>query len=245
MQSNMAFFLKLKLVLVCLFLQLSLSGQLYKAGLLMPINDADWQCCIHIPLSGFTLYASPDSRDIWGCINLEKYETEQRDYNQVVLIQNKESQVLTEWKLFRSSYEMRSLEYWEEKNGFYRVFDGYWIAKEELDKKKYTALNWKDFLEKYNRNTLGYYANDPGLNIRKGPGIENDKIMTLRGDEMEISLTQEYQGLWAKVEVTHYKVHPCSQSEPGDDEILKKFKGWIKLLDDDGTPNVHYYPSGC
>jgi hypothetical protein len=65
----------------------------------------------------------------------------------------------------------------------------------------------------------------------------------LKGDLLEIKLTQETKGLWCKVIVTKYSDHPCTSKGNFDEIKLETFTGWIELLSDDQTPNVSYYKS--
>ena len=33
--------------------------------------------------------------------------------------------------------------------------------------------------------------------------------------------------------------------EEGEPKVLNTYEGWAKILDDSGTPNLHYYAGGC
>ena len=99
-------------------------------------------------------------------------------------------------------------------------------------------MPWKECFLK--RNT-GFFAPETGLNLRSGPGIHNSKIVTLRGDSYSITLTGKLNGLWAEVEVELWEGNCCEE----DCKVINNYKGWIKLLDNKGYPNVWFYTRGC
>src|SRR5690606_40358846 len=57
---------------------------------------------------------------------------------------------------------------------------------------------------------LGFYANDPGLNLRDSPSVNGKVLKKLKGDLFEITPTTQSKGLWVKVKVKKYKEHPCT-----------------------------------
>lgn len=91
-------------------------------------------------------------------------------------------------------------------------------------------------------DVLGWYANEPGLNLRTEPTINSDILVTLKGDLWEITPTNETKGLWCKVTVKEYREYPCSGE---DDLVIRTLTGWVKLLSDEQTPNVWNYGKGC
>ncbi len=109
----------------------------------------------------------------------------------------------------------------------------------------YKATNWQDFLIENKDKFLGYYANKPGLNLRSEPLKSAKVLKTLRGDLFEIKLQKEAQGNWNKVKVIKYQEHPCKGNLTNEKNIEYILEGWIKTIDDSGTPNVWYYARGC
>lgn len=140
-------------------------------------------------------------------------------------------------------YEGVVLKYYEEKGDLLKVLvntseTSCYIKKSDLNKSGYVPMPWMQFL--LNKN-VEFYAPETGLNLRKGAGIDQEKIVTLRGDVFEIKLTGKTNGLWAEVEVEKYDSHYCT----GAHILEQKYKGWIKLLDDKGYPNIWFYSRGC
>ena len=123
--------------------------------------------------------------------------------------------------------------------GFVLVDDKYWIEIEDLKANGLKLVTWLQFAKE---KGSGWYAKDPGLNLRKGASTQHEIIATLKGDLFDIKPLQETEGLWCKVEVTEYRAHPCSG---GKDLIIRVLVGWVKLISDDLTLNVYNYSRGC
>lgn len=180
-------------------------------------------CCVYVPKSGLTLYNQPNGNKI-GTILSDKIEP---------------------IYLHEMTREMSALIYVVQKDGFVKIKDNGWLSITELNKQGLAPVNWMQYLIDNSSNVLGYYANNPGLNLRKSPSKQSKVILTLKGDLLEIKLTHETKGLWCKVKVTAYSEHPCASKGNFADIKQKTMTGWIKLLSDDLTPNVSYYPKGC
>lgn len=139
--------------------------------------------------------------------------------------------------LFSVGYEIEALVFTDRVAGFVLVDDKYWIEVVELNANGLRLVNWMEYAT---NNTSSWYANDPGLNVRKGPSSTYDVLATLKGDSFEIIPTKEIKGLWCKVKVTEYNMHPCAGGE-----AIKTFTGWVKLLSYEFTLNVYNYSRGC
>lgn len=221
-------------------------AQTQKAGVILPPEEfgPTYKCCVAIPQTGFTLYEEAQENSIAGCILPGKVEGSSEHYGYETLPESGDKMVKLK-DMHRISYEVYGLTFLEDKNGFVRINDKYWIQQAEVQKQNFSLASWMDFLRKNSGKVMGFYANDPGLNLRKGVGTNFEKILTMKGDEMEISLTGEVDGLWAKVKVKEYNEHPCNFMEEGEPKALNTYEGWAKVLDDSGTPNLHYYAGGC
>jgi len=219
--------------------------QTYKAGLILPENyEVESTCCIYLPPSGFTLYEKAQENSIAACLLPGEKESGRKEFYQLIVQKPESEEVVSFHKLEMIGYEVFAIPYQGIENGFIQIFDGLWVKLDELKQKGYRHVNWMDFMVKESGKVLGYYANEPGLNLRKGPSTDFDQILTLKGDVMEINLSPEIKGLWNKVKVFVFKEHPC-ESGPDAVDTLAVHQGWIKLLDDSGTPNVWCYRKGC
>jgi len=208
-------------------------GQELTKGLIMPNPTGSLKlCCLYIPTSGLAAYDQPNGRQI-AKISGEGYEA---------FIEKNEE--LTEFgysNFHMVGYEVMAMVYTDNRNGFVRINNGYWLNIDELESKGLVLTNWMDYLIN-KEDVLGWYANDPGLNLRTEPSVESNILIILKGDLFQITPTHETKGLWCKVKVTEFKKHPCSGDE---DLIIRTLTGWIKLVSDEQTPNVWNYAKGC
>ena len=54
-------------------------------------------------------------------------------------------------------------------------------------------------------SVLGYYANEPGVRLRKELNVNSEIIGSVRGDLFEIKLTNNVDGPWCKVKLPNIK----------------------------------------
>ncbi len=219
-------------------------------GLVLPMNyDEPELCCIYVPNSGLNIYNKPNGSRI-GLLtkNVEINKGDQSYYRIYIDRDDSEPEQIDLSNFQEIGYEVWAITYTERNNGFLRIVNNqnnYWISERELGDKNFKIQEWPEFLVDNVGQLLGFYANDPGLNLRTAPNSGSEILKTLQGDLFEITPTNERSGLWMKVKVKKYKEHICG-SLLSDDEILEyELDGWIKIIDDSGTPNVWYYSRGC
>ena len=216
--------MKTLFTLLCVLISFVCHSQHLTKGIIIPKNGSKFSaCCIYIPKSGLDIYDNPKGTQT-GKIVPDNIESS---------------------SLHQMTSEMSALIYVEQVDNFVKIKANCWLSITELSKHGLTPVNWMRYLIDNSPNVLGYYANNPGLNLRKSPSIQSEVILTLKGDLLEIKLTKEIKGLWCKVDVTAYTEHPCASKGNFTDIKQKSMTGWIKLLSDDLTPNVSYYPKGC
>ena len=228
-------------------------GQGFKSGLILPdfrIVDENEVCCIFVPKDGFNVYDSPKGQKIGTFIRLtDSKQDDQAPYKLYLYKPEKKVRELFELSNFQEiGYEIWALTFIDRKDGFIQVIgnkSNYWLEEKEIAKKGFKTETWQNFLFEKVGDLLGFYAKDPGLNLREKPDTNSKIISTLKGDLFEITPTAENIGGWTKVKVKKYREHPCS-SDLNEIEIIEfELEGWIKIVDDNGQPNVWYYSRGC
>ncbi len=219
-------------------------------GLIMPAGDNPGQgiCCIYLPTEGVTVY-NAEGQVVGRLQRQMKASNDAVGLYQLHLVDNQGLTI----ELFEHvaeffdevSYEIWAMVFHDKREGFVKVLSeksDYWLSLAELQQFKFVALPWAQFLLREQENLLGYYADDAGLNLRSAPNADAEHLLTIRGDLFEIRLTGESSGQWHKVEVIKSAEHFCSS---GEEKIEYRKTGWIKLIDDNGAPNVSFYSRGC
>lgn len=245
----------MKSVFFALFLSLSsiTFSQTHQNGLIIPRNfhldTFDNYCCVFAPTYGFSLYDAPNGNKIGKVVQKQNANLVLTE-SYVIALSNGVSNIYKNFNqgLTEVGYELFAMSFFKAKNGFVKVFNkksSYWLKVSEIEKAGYKATNWQDFLVENNNKLLGYYANKPGLNLRSEPTRDAKVLKILRGDLFEIQLQKEAQGNWNKVKVIKYQEHPCKGNLSKEENIEYILEGWIKTIDDSGTPNVWYYARGC
>lgn len=238
--------MKLILHLCCILIfGFSPQTQTITKGLIMPKDDGSFgSCCIYIPTSGISVYHKPNG-NVLGKIVQDTERDSNGEFHRIFLELDGQLELIKYPNLHMVGYEVMALVYVQHNSTFVKLNNGYWIKVSELEEKGLEIVDWMQYLIDKSDDVLGYYANNPGLNLRKSPTIQSDIIVTLKGDLWEIKLTEEVKALWCKVIVSEYSEHPCTSKGNFDAIKLRTFTGWIKLLSDDLTPNVSYYAKGC
>jgi hypothetical protein len=238
-QSRCAQLKKMKnLILIIIFIISSnaIYSQEFKAGVIMPDKEIKL-CCVYIPNSGLKIYDNPNGKP-QGQIFLGKADNNNEFYTAIIEKNGLEKE-LEYSNLEMVGYEIMALVFVDSKFGFVKLNNGSWISSEELKSKNLRLISWMAYAIEKNTE---WYANKPGLNLRKGPSTEFEKIIILKGDLFGIKLTAERKGKWSKVKVTEYRKHPCSGE---DNLIIKTYSGWIKLISEEETLSVWNYGKGC
>jgi len=233
-----------KLTLFLWLLPFLVQAQTYQNGLLLPINPEKVasanEFTVYLPKGGFPAYDTPNGQRI-GRIDFAAHEG---DVSFIGATPQSEITAAPEYYK-QISYSKSVLVYNAQKQGFVRVMGKYWLKARDVQARGFKVDNWQNFLNAKAGKLLGYYANDPGLNLRSAPTIKGKRIKTLKGELMQITPLNVNQGMWAKVRVRKLKRTPCETNLSEKENTEYVLTGWIKILDNDGTPNVWFYPKGC
>lgn len=212
-----------------------------KKGLLLPASPEQWEpCCLYIPENGLKLYAAA-SGDQVGVLKLTKPNSSSEFYeSQIEYINGTTAEF--KFKHFEMvGYEIYALKFRDSKGTFVQLENRMWIDGEEFSQSNLLVRSWFDYaLQK--EEILGWYANKPGLTLWGKPNKSSSQIKELKGDLLEINLTDETVNNWVKVRVDEYKAHPCVDP---DSKPVNTYSGWIELIDDYGLLNIWFYEKGC
>lgn len=215
--------------------------KLYGMGFLTPVKGAE-KLNINFPNAKIALYEHPQGNK---CGYIYK-----KDLLNVVYQVNGGKQAYGIALQDMTEFEKKNycLKFFEQRNGFVKVIlnsngRGYWISEKELGYLNYTALTWLSYLNQ--RKTGLHPLHQAGVNMRAAPDAKSKKIELLKGDRYLIDLTGNTEGMWAECNCRKYDVRPCKYKSPGTLKPIAQYKGWIKLTDDGGYPNLWFYIDGC
>lgn len=219
----------------------------------MPVtNNGEFDdiCCIYSPKEGFTVYGKPNGKQIGrikrNTISSDIQESQYSLYFWDNKDEKKEKIDLND--LAEVSYEIWSIKYIDRIDGFVRIInakDEMWLSEKELNSSGFGLTSWQTFIIENTDILLGFYANEPGLNLLSSPDSDSKILKKLKGNTFDIRPTNQSQDNWTKVKVTKTKEHPCGTSLNEEDNLEYQIEGWIQLVDKDGNPNVWYYSRGC
>lgn len=221
------------------------------AGIIVPVVDSllssKTYCCVVTPESGFTVYDKPNGKAI-GTVKREISEEDDQSPYKLYFISGTIKTKIDSEEYKEINYDIYAINYSDTAEGYVRVFDNrknYWLKVAEINQKGFKTVGWTEHLLKERHNVLGYYANEPGLKLRKEPNSNSDVIRNIRGDLFEIKLTEKISGQWCKVIITQYQEHPCETELKEQENKVDTTEGWLKIIDDNGEPNIWHYTKGC
>jgi hypothetical protein len=226
-------------------------GQFLQNGLILPqkIDDSE-SFCVYSPKEGFTIYDNPKGNKIGVLTRMVESNTGNQAASRLFYVNNstKKEELIDIWKFKQIGYEIWAIIYFERKNGFVKVIDkslNLWISENEIAERKFKITEWQEFLIEKSGEVLGYYANNPGINLYETPTTDGKVLKLLVGDLFEINPMKESKGLWTKVKVQKLKEEQCGGTLPESENVEYEIEGWIKIVDDNGLPNIRYYARGC
>ena len=232
-------------LLFCIFSNSQLNAEFEKAknesknGLILPFSRVSYIFII-LP-EELPVYDAHKKQA--GVLSVE--EDYEEGFGYIVLLSNgNRTQIDLHDEVFKEvAYEEFALKYTDIKDDFLKVLEShgdYWISIHDLEKAGFTNLSWINFLI---QKKFSYYANKPGLRLRESPNTDSRILSTIKGQSTIIEVTGEISGNWAKVKIFRLKKDSCPIEENIDYVYVQE--GWIKIVNDDGYPNVYFYPRGC
>lgn len=199
---------------------------------------------IYLPQGGFSFYEVPNGafkgKILPGPpLNIDGNETEFDSLiTSTITGTSIRPQVIPIANYFQTTHERYYLAYEKRIDDFVLVlgdsFQG-WISIEEITKKGFELTSWMDFYGK--SKGLMIHPVEKLATIRMLPASTAKAIATANELYSEISLTGKCKGSFCLVQVTQYK-NPYDPAQSKEKNILKKYKGWIQVVDEDGQPLV-------
>lgn len=201
---------------------------------------------IYLPADGFTLYDVPHG-EFKGKIlpgpPLNSLEIDSLLTSTITGTQIKEQPLALE--LYFETFGNRFyLSFGQRQDDHIRVlsnlFQG-WIAIEEIKKKGFKLISWMEFYGESKKNTIHPTEKIAAIHAKPYP----DAPVVATADELfsEITTIGKCEGSFCMVNVIQYK-NPYDPSKTKAENVLKKYKGWIRIIDDEGKPLVAHNEQG-
>ncbi len=116
-----------------------------------------------------------------------------------------------------------------------------WIPLEEIQRKGFVLVYWMEFYGETKGQLI--HSLQKIAAIRSGP--YHDAPVVEMADELfsEIRSTGKCEGPYCKVEVIQYN-NPFDQTKSKEENISKRYKGWMQIIDEEGKPLVAHHLQG-
>ncbi|WP_281321851.1 SH3 domain-containing protein [Flavobacterium aestivum] len=238
-----------KISTLILFIPILVFGQTFKRGIIVPtidsLKNSEKYCCVLSPEQGFSVFDKPNGKVIGTLKRIGNIKKDDQVPYKIYLVTGDKKIKVHNYR--EIGYELFAINYSDSIQGFVKILDtskSYWLSVSEINKQGFKTVCWLDHLVMQSENVLGYYANDPGLRLRKEPNSNSEIIGSVRGDLFEIKLINKVIGQWCKAKIIKYREHPCNTELDEEENVEYKTEGWLKVIDDDGEPNLWNY-KGC
>lgn len=115
----------------------------------------------------------------------------------------------------------------------------YWVNLEDFEPHELMYYSWVEFFNKFD---ISLFAVDTIL-LKEEPDENSKTIVKINDLRYTLSMTGKQKGIWSEVKIQKYfdqKGIFGNFPKP-----TNEYKGWIKILDNKGSPNVWFYAKGC
>ena len=146
--------------------------------------------------------------------------------------------LLTADGYFETMDERYYLAFDQQQEGYVRVLgDSYpgWISLDEIRDKGFVLIYWLDYYGKAPGNMI--HPLEKVASIRMGPGMGSPIIEVADELYSEITTLGSCEGLFCRVKVVQYN-NPYDPEKTKEENVLKKYRGWIQVIDGQGKPLV-------
>ncbi len=205
---------------------------------------------IFLPQEGFTFYDVPNGEFKGKILPGPPLENHDQDEELDTLMSSTitgayiRPQLLSLDTYFETSDDRYHLIFDKQVDNHVRVlsnsYNG-WIALDEIYNKGFFLVSWMEF-----------YGEEKGRMIHPrekiAPVLMNpypDAKVIAMADELysEISSTGKCEGSYCLVKVTKY-MNPYDATKTKEQNIVRKYRGWLRIIDDDGKPLVAHNSHG-
>ncbi len=152
---------------------------------------------------------------------------------------------------FETGYqgEFHFMKYYDEQDGFIKVLNsdgsGYWLSLEEIDPYLFPVTFAEDIIEHQTWEIYGYDQ----YRLRSAPALDSEVILNLLESKHVIAhFTGKISDYWGEVLIYELetKLEGCyTEEELEKAKTGKEFKGWIRVVDENGQVADIDYHRAC
>jgi hypothetical protein len=238
----------------CLFAVLPSFGQRDQGGFITP-NDSlkklvAVEKIIYLPADGFTFYTVPNGEfkgkilpgpplNPPGAVEIDTAMTS------TITGASIRPQLLGLETFFETTDDRYYISFSQQKDNHVLVLsDSYqgWISLDEIKRKGFNLTSWMEFYGEVKGQMIHPREKIAPILLSPYPDAQVIEV----ADELysEISSTGKCEGSFCKVQVVQYK-NPYDQTKTKEENVLKRYKGWLQIIDDEGRPLVAHNSHGA
>lgn len=223
------------------------NGQHDQSGFLKPADSLSKKLpsenTIYLPKDGFSFYEFPAGSFKGKILPGPPIEEEMESATDSLLLSTITGVAIRPHLIplenyFETSNSRYHLMFDELKNDYILVFgDSYhgWIPLQEISEKGFTLVTWMDFYGK--SKGLNIHPIDKIASIYQNGSTEAKVIGTADELYSEITTTGKCESTFCFVKVIQYR-NPYDPEKSKEENTLRKYKGWIQIIDEAGRPLV-------
>jgi hypothetical protein len=198
---------------------------------------------VYLPGNGFTLFKTPGGEFLGKILPGPPIDNEDRKTTDSLLASTLtgagiRSQLLPVETYFETEDSCFHVAFNKRENNHVRVsIDGIygWISLEEIQASGFVLISWMDFYGRTKGKKI--HARSKIAPIRKSPSPAAEVIETAEELYSEITSTGKCEGRFCLASVIQFK-NPYDTTLTKEENIVKKYKGWIQIVDENGSPLV-------
>jgi hypothetical protein len=235
-----------------------LIAQADQGGFLAPISPNEYPAeqAIYLPPSGFVLFDRPNGTGI-GRISHQLPSTIQVPPGQSpwlyasVSLRHATPQLLDYSCLFHTHDDCRYLLFGERDGGFVRLacppYDG-WISLETAQELGFRPVGWLEYYGTEGQSLVPFP--DQTTPLLASPYADAPLVASLAGERFDIRVVAFEggtctEGPFCAVEVVEYRENPCNTLLTEEQNLVRRMKGWIRIIDDSGHRLLMHHAGGC
>lgn len=154
-------------------------------------------------------------------------------------------QVLSMDTYFETSDDRYHVVFDRQQDGFVRILSGEfqgWVSVDDIKNNGFTLTSWMEFYGEEKGNMI--HPINKIAAVRISPYADAPIIETADELYSEITTIGVCEGSFCKVKVIQYK-NPYDPAKSKEENILKQYKGWLQIIDEDGQPLVAHNSHGA